>query len=933
MQAKNVRAGKTVHADQAAQKAQVSLDDFAAVQDDEVEQEAAGAANVVQSSLIDCLNEQQREIVLAPSQDMMVIAGAGTGKTHVLISRIAYLLQVEHVKPWMILAVTFTNKAAREMEERVCKYMNWDDPHNMIISTFHGFCYSRLRMYATEAMLPKSFVLLTPQDQESLLTHFLKEHKIATTKRSSRSSDKYVNVRDALGYISRQKDEGLKPKLSQKELEYYLAHIGEEDEDDDINIFSSRHVERLHEILFACYEHFRERSGAVDFGDLINKMVELLRNNPQIRGQLQHRFRYIFVDEFQDTNGMQYELLKLLKCPQNNVCVVGDDDQSIYEWRGAKIENLQKIMIDFANLHIYALTINYRSSRNVLNFSNALIRNNKSRLIDKFLVNPLTYEGLKFCEIFCLQYMYNAAKTDPQLGQFVQQDKKLAPYIDRDLSTIGVKERQYLLNYAFIQGLVPESLQQAYEQMRWGDPSTLVQKQRKAKAQVESDTGAAGTGAPLPPQLQLPKEWGQRYKEEMAQCPKVQVIAHSSAFGEEGSCIYKLVSYLHESCNIPLDEIAVLYRKNSLSSEVEQEMVRHRVKYQIFGGLKFYDRAEILAVLAYLRLLVNPRDDVAFNRVINLPKRGIGDASVNKLRAYAQSIGMSLYEAIAQIAASSDKAKQRSFKKFITFYQEMEVYKSLLDSLSLSDFIRAVVERTGLVKHFQEQDAKEKLSRVGLSRVDNIYQLITNAKNVESEIEKNAMMTLADIGAREVVADPDADGIDSDVDGAGDSNTNKANNANEVSSAEEHTETLHGVQLSPVDRLNYFLSQTCLVSGAELNSQGEDSGKGVQMMTIHASKGLEFTAVIVMGCEERIMPSPLADRIEEERRLAYVAFTRAKRYLFACYANSRYSFYFNDYEKTGPSMFLNEIGDYYENELQEEKKVRPYEKRSFIYSD
>ena len=456
-------------------------------------------------------------------------------------------------------------------------------------------------------------------------------------------------MRDALGYISRQKDEGLKPKLSQKELEYYLAHIGEEDEDDDINIFSSRHVERLHEILFACYEHFRERSGAVDFGDLINKMVELLRNNPQIRGQLQHRFRYIFVDEFQDTNGMQYELLKLLKCPQNNVCVVGDDDQSIYEWRGAKIENLQKIMIDFANLHIYALTINYRSSRNVLNFSNALIRNNKSRLIDKFLVNPLTYEGLKFCEIFCLQYMYNAAKTDPQLGQFVQQDKKLAPYIDRDLSTIGVKERQYLLNYAFIQGLVPESLQQAYEQMRWGDPSTLVQKQRKAKAQVESDTGAAGTGAPLPPQLQLPKEWGQRYKEEMAQCPKVQVIAHSSAFGEEGSCIYKLVSYLHESCNIPLDEIAVLYRKNSLSSEVEQEMVRHRVKYQIFGGLKFYDRAEILSVLAYLRLLVNPRDDVAFNRVINLPKRGIGDASVNKLRAYAQSIGMSLYEAIASL--------------------------------------------------------------------------------------------------------------------------------------------------------------------------------------------------------------------------------------------------------------------------------------------
>ena len=154
-----------------------------------------------------------------------------------------------------------------------------------------------------------------------------------------------------------------------------------------------------------------------------------------------------------------------------------------------------------------------------------------------------------------------------------------------------------------------------------------------------------------------------------------------------------------------------------------------------------------------------------------------------------------------------------------------------------------------------------------------------------------------------------------------------------MSSAEEHTETLHGVQLSPVDRLNYFLSQTCLVSGAELNSQGEDSGKGVQMMTIHASKGLEFTAVIVMGCEERIMPSPLADRIEEERRLAYVAFTRAKRYLVACYANSRYSFYFNDYEKTGPSMFLNEIGDYYENELQEEKKVRPYEKRSFIYSD
>lgn len=853
------------------------------------------------------LNQQQREIVLAPPQDIMVIAGAGTGKTHVVISRIAFLLSNYHVRPWEIFAVTFTNKAAHEMVDRICNLLGWQDPHRMEISTFHSFCYRMLSCYTTEAMLPKNFLLLTPQLQESLLKNFLKEQNVAIS-RGRKFDNNVVVVSDVLNFIDRQKNDMIRPNIDESKLDYYLYHLKDEVEAPD----DKQKRQHLYEVLYACYEHLRISAGAVDFADLINYMVMLLKNNQKIRESMQKRFRYIFVDEFQDTNAMQYELLMQLKGPDNYVFVVGDDDQSIYEWRGAKIANVQRLIKDFPNLNIYALTINYRSTRNILNFANALISCNKSRLINKFLVNPLTYEGLCNCEKIALQHLFDIAKTDRSKLQRIKANELLCQYLDRDLSTLGEQERANIFQYAIEHKLLDPQLIDCWKALSWGDINATLNsffmQNTTAKAAIDAveTSNAADVKEEVNAKVDantdsvnmllrqaFPEEWMNRYQAAHMDVPLVQLIEHDvHHLSNESICICSLIKYLHEDKGVPFEQIAILYRKNSLSSIIEVNLSLYDIPYQIYGGLKFYERAEILSVLAYLRLLLNPRDDLSFYRIVNLPRRGIGEATLKKFSIYASSCGLSKYEALAQLARAP-AAKQRPFKKLLGFYSEMEECRSLLKTLKFGDFVDQLVQRLNLISFYKEIDKYDNMVLLGQPRVDNILQLIVNAKNFEQTWNSS-----------------------------GNSNVEQANTGSTGLSVEtlNNTETI----------LRAFIDQSCLSAGVELNQAGYTQGSGVQMMTIHAAKGLEFTAVIVIGCEEGILPALLSENIEEERRLAYVAFTRAKSYLFACYAQERYSYMLNDKKPTGPSEFLHEVRDnLVNNQVGNTVKGLPFEERQF----
>lgn len=879
---------------------------------------SAASGQTALSGLIANLNVQQHEIVLAPPQDMMVIAGAGTGKTHVVISRIAYLIGQQQVNPWEILAVTFTNKAAQEMSARVCSYLGWDDPHNMEISTFHSFCYRMLRRYAAAAMLPKDFTLLTPSLQESLLQHFLKEQGIATSKRGKGSSEA-ISIRDVLAHIDHQKDDMIKPDMDETKLDYYLHHL--KDETELLNSTQKRRY--LYEVLYACYEHLRTSAGAVDFADLINYMVVLLSTNREIREHLQRRYRYIFVDEFQDTNSMQYELLKQLKGPDNYVCVVGDDDQSIYEWRGAKISNVKRLLADFSHINIYALTINYRSTRYILNFANALISCNKSRLINKFLVNPVTYEGLSNCQKVALEQLFLRAQANPAKLEQMQADESLRLYVNRDIATLGEQERDHIFQYASEQRMIDASLVKHWEVLRWGD---IDERLALLQEDVSDDSTRAYNQTLL--RQAFPDAWIQRYQVANQGTPLVQLIEHP-AVGDasEGLCVYSLIQHVHQNEGVPFNQIAVLYRKNSLSAEVEQVLAEHKIPYQIYGGLKFYERAEILTVLAYLRLLVNPRDDLSFYRVVNLPKRGIGNTTLAKLSTYASSCGVSLYEAVAQLAAACDAATQRTFKKVIGFYQEMEECRALLKKLSLGDFVEQLVQRMGLINFYQELEQNSYTSHIGQSRVDNVMQFIENAKKFryfqdsmeERAPEQRAVNPtnnadfFADIAATENSASSSA-----------------SSSASTSTSSLASSSTSASMSVSTEEQLRAFIAQSSLAAGVEMNQSGNSQGMGVQLMTIHSAKGLEFTTVIVMGCEKDILPSYLSDNIEEERRLAYVAFTRAKRHLFVCYAPSRYTSTYHELCGTGPSVFLDEIKKAFaQHKVTNKANGLPYESRRF----
>ncbi|MBV8031765.1 MAG: UvrD-helicase domain-containing protein [Betaproteobacteria bacterium] len=598
------------------------------------------------------LNPEQLAAVTLPDEHALILAGAGSGKTRVLTTRIAWLIKGGRVSPAGILAVTFTNKAAREMLTRLTAMLPVN-PRGMWMGTFHGLANRMLRAHHREARLPQSFQILDSQDQLAALKRLMKASGV--------DEDRFP-PREVQWFINAQKEEGLRP-----------GEVPLTDEN----------VRRFVE-LYAAYDEQCQREGVVDFPELLLRSFELLSRNEILREHYAQRFSHILVDEFQDTNRLQYRWLKLFSSRHTSYFCVGDDDQSIYTFRGANVGNMADFERDFKVKHVVRLEQNYRSHGNILDAANALIANNRNRL-------------------------------------------------GKNLWT------------------------------------------------------AAGAGEPL-----------RVFEGESDNDEARWLVEEVQALARDGT---------------PLSHIAVLYRSNAQSRVVEHALFSQGIPYRVYGGLRFFERAEVKHALAYLRLLAFPDDDNAFLRVANFPPRGIGARTIEQLQDAAKQAGASLMKV-------ADGSKALVFKKLI------EELKSETANLPLPEVVEHVVARSGLIEHY-------KTEREGADRIQNLEELVNAA----------------------------------------------------AAFTQEERETESG---EAVDPLTAFLTHAALEAGEHQAGEGQEA---LQMMTVHSAKGLEFDAVFLTGLEEGLFPHEQSvnerDGLEEERRLAYVAITRARRRLYLSHAQTR----------------------------------------------
>ena len=657
------------------------------------------------SEILNPLNDEQRAAVTAPYAPTLVLAGAGSGKTRVLTHRIAWAVRALGASPYNVLAVTFTNKAAGEMRHRIEPLL--DVPGSaMWVGTFHGIAHRLLRLHYAEAGLPRGFQILDSEDQQRVIKKLIRAQGLDETRFVPREVQYYINHR---------KDEGTRPehvKAGNDPMQQQLRK------------------------LYGDYEENCRRNGVVDFAELLLRAYELWRDDQSLLGHYRARFTQVLVDEFQDTNTIQYAWTRLIAGPGGAPFVVGDDDQSIYRWRGAKVENLHQFSRDYPQANLFRLEQNYRSTGNILSAANALIANNTGRL-------------------------------------------------GKNLWTSGGK----------------------------GEP------------------------------IRLYAAWNDRDEADFILNRILEWTRHGGA----------------------RREVAVLYRSNAQSRVLEETFLSARLPYKVYGGLRFYERAEIKDALAYLRLISNRDDDASFERVVNLPVRGIGAKTLDTLRTAARAAGLSLWNAAAaQLAASGDTAPSsesalgaRGAAALIGFLGLIEKLARETGGLPLHEQIDQVIQGSGLVDHYK----KDKQDR-GEARVENLEELVSAARSF------------------------DADDIAS-------------------GSTEE--------SLPPLEA---FLAHAVLESGEGQADAWEDC---VQMMTLHTAKGLEFPVVFLCGLEEGLFPHQRStddlDGLEEERRLCYVGTTRAMKQLYLSYAEKRV---LHGMERYGtPSRFIDEIP----GELVEE--VRP----------
>jgi DNA helicase-2/ATP-dependent DNA helicase PcrA len=526
------------------------------------------------SHLLDGLNDDQRQAVASPLGAALVLAGAGSGKTRVLVHRVAWLIQVEGASPNSILAVTFTNKAAAEMRSRIETLLGLPSGA-MWLGTFHGLAHRLLRIHWREAGLPQSFQILDSEDQARVLRKVLKALDLDETR--------WI-PREILWFINAQKDEGHRPQ-----------HI--KDDGDP----TRRELIRIYQ----AYEEACRRAGVVDFAELLLRAFELWRDNPSLLQHYRTRFRHVLVDEFQDTNAIQYQWLMLLAGPAGLPFVVGDDDQSIYRWRGARVENLQQFRRDFPQAVLYKLEQNYRSTGNILKAANALISNNNGRL----------------------------GKTLWTSGEDGERIKLYAAFNERD-------EADFVVNRI--------------------------------------------------------REW----------------VAHGGA----------------------RRETAVLYRSNAQSRVFEEAFLNARMPYRVYGGLRFFERAEIKDTLAYLRLIASRADDTSFERVVNLPVRGIGAKTLDTVRDYARAHATSLWN--GALSCVQGELPQRAAVALQAFLALIDKLASEVRGLELHEQVDHVIQMSGLIEHFK----KEKGER-GEGRIENLLELVSAARGFSPETEAEAELS------------------------------------------------------------------------------------------------------------------------------------------------------------------------------------------------
>ena len=604
------------------------------------------------------LNEQQLLAVNCSLGNKLILAGAGSGKTRVLIYRVAKLIDSFGIKPSNILALTFTNKASNEMKQRLEKLLKIS-AQSLWFGTFHGICRRILKIHWKEAGIKDHFNILDSQDQLRMIKRIIKSQNL---------DENFYDPKSLQSFINTQKDKGRRYDTSTHDDETY------------INIFKQ-------------YDSVCRQINSVDFADLILLTYEMFKKNNHILNYYSNRFKNIMVDEFQDTNALQFNLLKLINGNSGSLYVVGDDDQSIYGWRGARSKNIKDFADTFKNVEIFKLEQNYRSTNEILSVANSLIEKNTSR-------------------------MGKNLWTDATKGNPVYLYEAINEYEERD----------------FIIDKIEELVSNGYKR----------------------------------------------------------------------------------------SEIALLYRSNFLSRKLEKALNSRSIPYQIYGGFRFFERAEIKDVIAYLRIATNVSDDISFERTINNPTRGIGDKTIQIIRDYAKLHSLSLWESINQlenIEINSSRAKS-SLKSYIDIINQI---KELINNVDLKDLIQKIIEVSELNKHYESKKTEE-----SLSRLENLEELISTAK--------------------------------------------------EFSNYNAHSENI----------VEDFLDNVALEAGEYQSKPHEDP---VQLMTIHSSKGLEFPIVFITALEEGIFPNEnrniKSGFLEEERRLCYVAITRAMKTLYLTYSRDR----------------------------------------------
>jgi DNA helicase-2/ATP-dependent DNA helicase PcrA len=702
------------------------------------------------SNYLNELNPQQREAVMHVDGPLMIIAGAGSGKTKVLTTRIAHLM-ANGVDAFRILALTFTNKAAKEMKERVGKILGTNEVGNLYIGTFHSVFARILRSEATRIGYPSSFTIYDTDDAKSVLKTVINELHL---------DDKIYKPSTVYNRISSAKN-------ALVTAEDYASDYGLQQEDARANRPAIAQI-------YTAYAKRCFKNGAMDFDDLLLKFYMILKDHPDALHKYQHKFSHIMIDEYQDTNPAQYEIIKLLGAAHENVCVVGDDAQSIYSFRGATIENILLFRKDYMDVKVVKLEQNYRSSKQILNVANQVIGNNKGQIQKELWTDNGEGEKIKVVRTM----------TDNDEGKFVAdsiQEQKL---------------RNHFFNKDF----------------------------------------------------------------------------------------------------------AILYRTNAQSRAFEESLRRMNIPYTIFGGISFYQRKEIKDYIAYLRIIVNPRDEESLKRIINYPVRGIGKTSLDKLILNANEKEISLWEVLNR--AQEFGFKSGTLEAIENFVLMIKSFASMLKNNNAYDVAFHVGKQTGLVRELFNDKSTE-----GVQRYENVQELLNSIKEWVDDKQNRAQID--DDG---VMLDVEDTTPRSSADGGfgapplhggelfGESEQGEGNSEQGL----ELQEPIPNRPLREDVLLSAYLQQITLLTDADDKDENADT---VKMMTIHAAKGLEFSCVFAVGLEEMLFPNAMSintrEELEEERRLFYVVITRAKQRLWVSYANTRYKF--GQVVQNEPSRFIGEL--------------------------